>query len=389
MRKWEDIIKDKLEEQDSALPENVFTEFQARRDATMPVPAARRFSLLWAAVPAVAAGLAAILLLRHPSVPDSGVQIIQQPENPVAVVTDQDELPEPVPVEPQIVKSPMPKVARQTASDSWQPAAVDDIVLTEAEEKADTAGKAKVQDPAPAPAESSPIIPDNARPRPVKMKIMPAVGIIAGGGLLATIMAPLANPRSYDVFSEALHNMSQFEYGTAYNNASAPGPNHKDELTGEYRHSFPLKGGLSVGIPISHRMKVTTGLEYTLYQSRFTYSLSGEKKQVAQYLGIPLRLDWSVAKNKWLDIYVGGGFEGDYCIAASLAGNKIRRDGFNVSLLGAGGIQFNPTRRFGFYVEPEVIWTLPSDNRVLLTYRSENPFMFSVATGLRVNLGNK
>ena len=111
-----------------------------------------------AAVPAVAAGLAAIFLLRHPSVPvDNGVQIIPQPVNPVAVVNDQDESPGQVPVEPQAVKSPMPKVARQTVADSWQPEVVDDNVLTEVEEKADTTVQAKVQDSAHAPAMYSPI----------------------------------------------------------------------------------------------------------------------------------------------------------------------------------------------------------------------------------------
>ena len=387
MRKWEVIIKDKLEEQGSALPESVFAEFQARRDATAPVPAARHFNLLWAAVPAVAAGLAAIFLLRHPSVQvDNGVQIIPQPVNPVAVVTDREEPSVRVPAEPQAVKSPMPKVVRQTVADSWQPEAVDDNVLTEVEDNADTTGKAEVQDSAPAPAMTSPIIPDNASP--VTMKILPAAGLLAGGGLLAAVMTPLANPHASEVSADALQSMADLNHETSYaHNASDPGENLKNELTGEYRHSFPLRGGLSVGIPIADRLKVTTGLEYILYQSWFTYSLSGEKKQVAQYLGIPLRLDWSLARNKWLDIYVGGGFEGDYCIAASLAGNRIRRDGFNISMMGAGGIQFNPTRRFGFYVEPELIWTVPSENRVLLTYRSENPFNFSVATGLRVNLG--
>lgn len=33
MRKWEDIVKDKLEEADNTLPESVFAQFQARRSA--------------------------------------------------------------------------------------------------------------------------------------------------------------------------------------------------------------------------------------------------------------------------------------------------------------------------------------------------------------------
>ena len=159
----------------------------------------------------------------------------------------------------------------------------------------------------------------------------------------------------------------------------------KDEPTGSHTHCFPFKGGLSVGIPVAERLKVTTGLEYTLYQSSFTYTLSGEKKQFAHYLGIPVRLDWTLANNRWLDVYLGGGIEGDYCIGATLAGESIKRDGFSFSLLGAGGIQLNITKNIGLYVEPELSWTIPSESRVLETWRSEYPFMFSVATGLRIN----
>jgi len=84
--------------------------------------------------------------------------------------------------------------------------------------------------------------------------------------------------------------------------------------------------------------------------------------------------------------YVGGGASGDWCVGATLAGKEIPRDGFSFSLLGAGGVQFNMTRHLGLYVEPEISWTLPSEKRVLETYRSAHPFLFSVATGLRINL---
>ena len=95
MRKWEDIVKDKMEEPEGALPESVFAEFCARWEAAMAVPSKRRFPLVWAVVPAVAAGLAAVLLLHKPSVPEGDIQIIQQPSAPVAVVTDTTTVDEP------------------------------------------------------------------------------------------------------------------------------------------------------------------------------------------------------------------------------------------------------------------------------------------------------
>ena len=96
MRKWEDIVKDKMEEFDEALPESVFVEFHTMRNGAAPAPAPKRFPLAWALVPAVAAGLAAILFLRQPSTPDNGIQIIQQPVQPVAVVSDSTGTTEPI-----------------------------------------------------------------------------------------------------------------------------------------------------------------------------------------------------------------------------------------------------------------------------------------------------
>ena len=114
--------------------------------------------------------------------------------------------------------------------------------------------------------------------------------------------------------------------------------------------------------------------------------MTGVKQQSAHYLGIPVRMDWSIASNKWLDVYLGAGMEGDFCVAASLSGEKIQRDGFSFSLLGAAGVQFNCSRHIGLYLEPELSWTVPSGSRVLMTYRSQHPFFFTVAAGVRFNL---
>ena len=144
--------------------------------------------------------------------------------------------------------------------------------------------------------------------------------------------------------------------------------------------------GLSARFPISDRLSITTGLDYSWYKSSFTYSVSGEKIQNAHYLGIPVRLDWTLASNKWLDIYVGGGFEGDFCLGATLAGERIAKDDFCASLLGAGGIQFNLTKRFGVYVEPALSCTITPENPVPETYRTKHPLMFSVSSGLRITI---
>ena len=396
MRKWEDIVKDKMEEFDEALPDSVFAEFHAIRSSATSAPAPKRFPLAWALVPAVAAGLAAILFLHKPSAPDDGIKTIQQPAQPVAALSDSTEIVEPILDQPLIAQAVTPKVTRRPDSRSQK---TENIEIFEPEEETAIAGtheentqtvpetvqtsetKEKKTIDEPVVKTTSPFIPENIGTKPVIMKVAPAAGVIAGGSLLAAIATPLLSSGTFE--DAAPTNQGEPPYGGII---MEPEP-QKDEPTGSHTHCFPFKGGLSVGIPVAERLKVTTGLEYTLYQSSFTYTLSGEKKQFAHYLGIPVRLDWTLANNRWLDVYLGGGIEGDYCIGATLAGESIKRDGFSFSLLGAGGIQLNITKNIGLYVEPELSWTIPSESRVLETWRSEYPFMFSVATGLRINLG--
>lgn len=391
MRNWEDIVKDKLEEPDGTLPESVFAEFQARRSGAAPAPAAKRSPLVWVVATAVAAGLAAILLLRKPSVPEDSIRIVPQPVPAVAVASDSTavEAEEPLPVRPLIAQAPVPKAAApKTVAPKAEEPEVAEPEIVEPEpvrpEVVEPAEEPTVSEPVatePAVATASPFVPQDTPARSVDMHIAPAAGIVAGGGLLAALLAPIAGKGDL-MPAETSHYYS--EYGNSNPNNPMEGAT-SDEVD-HFTHTFPFKGGFSVGIPVSDRLRITTGLEYSLYQTRVSFTKSGEKKQAAHYLGVPLRLDWSLASNRWLDVYVGGGASGDWCVGATHAGIDIPRDGFSFSLLGAGGVQFNMTRRLGLYVEPEISWTFPSEKRVLETYRSAHPFLFSVATGLRINL---
>ena len=362
MRQWEDIIKDKMEEPEGALPESVFAEFCARREAAAAAPAKKRFPPVWAVAPAVAAGLAAVLLLHKPSVPEGDIQIIQQPLTPVAVVTDSTTVAEPEQTTPLIARAVKPKVERpadvkpqEVRPADVKPQEVVKVEITENSENTEVDENIENVDP----VEEA----DRVPTKPVTMKVEPATGIIAGGGLLAAIIPP------------ALGAGTTMDYA-----------NDERIGIGNADHYFPLKMGLSVRFPLNDRLSFTTGLNYTWYKSSFTYSLSGEKIQNAHYLGIPVRLDWTLASNKWLDIYVGGGFEGDFCLGATLAGERIAKDAFCASLLGAGGIQFNLTKRIGVYVEPTLSCTITPENPVPETYRTKHPLMFSVSSGLRITI---
>ena len=173
------------------------------------------------------------------------------------------------------------------------------------------------------------------------------------------------------------------EYMAAKNNyetptkpSSDPTPQISNLL--KTAHHMPLKAGLSVRTPVSDKLYLTTGLDYSRYASVYTYSQSGEIKEFERYLGIPLRLDWVFASSKMFDLYAGAGVQAEWCLAGS--------EGFSTSLLGASGIQFNLTDWLGVYVEPQLSWKMTLDKPTATTYRSEHPLMFAVATGIRLTI---
>ena len=398
MKQWEDIIKERLEGYESTLPEGSFAQFQKLRAEGKQVSRKKVYPFVWAAAAAVAASLAAVLFLRQLAQPvEEGVQLVQQ--QPVQVqlpMADSLTVEEPVVTTPLLAQAvtvkPVKSATRPVIAQPEPQAEPEEIapempVPDPEEEKKETPVTVREEPFIPT---GSPFIPENRPARRVNLKVAaPVAGGLLGTGALALLAANLAPRTEKENYSVADPGRPPVDNSNGSNNPGYQQPINppvcEDRLL-ETRHTFPLRLGVSARFPVWNNLYVTSGLEYCLYTSHFTYSFVGEKTQVAQYLGIPLRLDWVFPLGKRFDAYAGAGMQADFCLAATWDSEAVRRDKPILSLGAAGGVQLNLTQNVGLYVEPQLNWRIPTGNAVLQTYRTRYPWMFSVSAGVRINL---
>lgn len=385
MKKWEDIFKDKLGGMIIALPERSLDEFRTRLDAVENASHVKRFAFGLAMVASVTAGLSAIIFLRQPTFPENIIQVIRNPETTAILVSESTDVSETEPAQKLLAQASVTKPIVHNAICSQKSRTeenhveteeivtdnpIEDYVVMEVQDSSTPETQDDKTIDNQVEATPSPFIPNDYGTKNKHLKVGPALGIVGGGSLLATILA--------STVGSSRRTPNPINSGTIPPDGSTQ---QKD-----YSHSFPLILGISTKIPINNRLFLTSGLDYSVYTSRFAYSISGGKKQVVRYLGIPVCLDFSIASTRWLDVYVGGGLRGDYCINASHAGIPIKNDGFSLSILGSGGIQFNATPRLGIYIEPEISYLIPFQSYRLETYRTDSPVVFSVKSGLRISI---
>lgn len=379
MKQWEDIVKDKLEGYESALPEGSLAAFRARasvmagQSGHLP---ARRSPLLWLAAAAAACLAAVFFLLRQAPEADSPL-VAQVVETPKEIVTQPQE-----PV--RVVETPRPAEKTKPAAvvETVEPTETIEIVeLAETVEEVETVEPVETVETVETVelAETVEFADTEVVTRTANSSGSYIAGGVAGGGLAAVY----ALAKGVSHFAPAA-GKSDYQYDPGHVTDQGNSSFIPDNLLSQ-KHSMPFKAGLSVRIKLNDRLGITTGLEYSLYTSRFKYRNSGTLTQKAQYLGVPLRLDWTFASARCFDFYIGGGLQGDFCVGAKLGGKSIAKDGFSFSMLGVGGVQLNISKRIGIYMEPEFSWTKTA-GRVLDTYRSKHPFMFSATAGLRLNL---
>lgn len=170
------------------------------------------------------------------------------------------------------------------------------------------------------------------------------------------------------------------------------------------KHNMPITAGISVAYPVSPRLSILSGINYTyLYslseQTIGSSSASGTGKvyRKQHYVGIPLGVSYSIYKNRVLDIYAKAGgmlekavyvSESQELITANSSdetGGRRRVKGVQPSVDAGVGANIRIVNGFGIYVEPGVAYYFENPSQPK-SYRTENPTNFTLRVGFRFDI---
>lgn len=180
-------------------------------------------------------------------------------------------------------------------------------------------------------------------------------------------------------------------YVTNYNPSPAPetkssSPNANNftpASTNNYHHNLPVTFGLSAHMGINNRFGAESGIEYTYMNSNIE-TVIGQLAQNLHFIGIPVRFDYRALSWQGLDMYIGVSAKAEKCIAASIGHVRCEEKRLQWSAGAFAGIQYQLGKHSHLYLQPELSYYFTETD--LITYRTENPCIFSLNAGLRFDL---
>lgn len=396
MKNWEDIFRESLEDCTDRLPDGSLEEFQRKLSSPRG-----RHSLAWIAVPAAAACAALTLLMPYHGGGSENdiVAEVRETATPVTVLPEQES---PVPedtleMEGQIM-TPVRNLVAQTPEKTGMTSPACTAAATpfpesqhdgsdmsdEDTDHTDMAEECEVRVMSPmAPQDRGVtwVALDKASTR----RRGTGVALKAGGGLLggvgAGLLACVASGTMHGDDIELLADMGPSPRPGAYLSSANSEIRRQDWI--------PFKAGVTARYPLTERLYLMSGLEYSIYGSEVERFLTGKKRQYAHYLSVPLRLDWSVVKKNSFELYMGAGASADFCVAARYAGRSVHKDVLGVSLTAAGGAMWKISSHAGIYLEPQLSWCPGSSSAMPRTYRTNHTLVPCVATGVRFTICEK
>jgi len=105
--------------------------------------------------------------------------------------------------------------------------------------------------------------------------------------------------------------------------------------------------------------------------------------QKLHYVGVPVRGNWDFFEKNNFTLYLSAGGMAEKCIYGKLGDNKKTEGPVQLSVMGAVGAQYSPTRRVAIYFEPGVSYYFDNGSD-FVTIRKDNPVNLNLQAGIRL-----
>ena len=153
--------------------------------------------------------------------------------------------------------------------------------------------------------------------------------------------------------------------------------------TNHYHHDLPLSLGITARMALTSRWGVESGIEYTYLHSAVE-SMAGDMDQQLHLIGIPLRMDVRLWSHDRFSLYAGLSAMAEKCVAASVGKISCEEKRVLWSTGTFAGVQYQIGGQAYLFFQPQFSYSIT--NTDLITYRTENPLVFSLNAGLRFDL---
>lgn len=379
MDDWIDILKNRLENESLPLPENDWAWFEAKFRQR------RRRKILagWSAAGlGIAAAVALIVMLPTRKTDEETSLVSKGPV--VAVVDEPIELQETVSERLGAVgersrttaqvpgREKKPSVITPTSNPEPDPAA-ESVPSEESEHVEDAETPVRRSFDSAQEPDNNAKEPGNDAQEPVRRRI--TISPYAGG------ISRKTNSNQTDI----QHYLNMPHTFASYGDALSLGIAGNNKSTLDAFHAIPISFGLEVNFPLSEKLSLTSGADLTLFRSKISY-MNISFPQNAYYLGVPLRLDWTLWESGPVSVWVGTGGKVDRLICGKNGDRTLKDNTFHWSATGVAGIDYELIRGLSLFFQPGISYYFKPASPAILTYRTEHPLMISLDAGFRINL---
>lgn len=150
-------------------------------------------------------------------------------------------------------------------------------------------------------------------------------------------------------------------------------------------HHLSWSAGISVSKQLHKLVAFESGLVYTYLSSDVNMSRTGQQHQQLHYLGIPLKLNVTLAESTRWQFYTGFGTMIEHSLYGKRGNMNLHLKDWQWSVNGGLGVQYKLTGHVGLYFEPGVNYFFCNGSEVP-SLRTESPFSGNLQIGVRFGL---